>query len=245
MENLSLDAKYEVYKNMSGRELLNLCNTSKFMRETCQKNNFNMIWQHKIKEDFNVDYHDRDGYLEYLRLSYMYSKRLWTVIHYLDSPDFSAREISSKIFDSRNKAFNYVYDYLISNLDVKGGYSQYKKMWEEGWYNPPGEDDQIDIRVYGNVFSIYPIKLDPGRTWTKIDYQEEYEKSLKRLAYEVYEGNDKEEFKKTMENMAYDLSKDKPVDIDKFCKGNEITDCITIKNWLKENSAPFEEADNY
>ena len=88
MEHLSLDAKFELFKNMSGKELVKLCNTSKSMRDTCSKHNFYTIWSEKIKQDFNTDYHETDSYLEYLRLAYVYGKTIWKCVPFLSIDEF-------------------------------------------------------------------------------------------------------------------------------------------------------------
>ena len=108
-EQLPLDPKYKIFEKMSGIELLKICNTSKTMRDMCGKINFHKIWQQKIKEDFKVDYHDTDSYLEYLRLSYTKDRLYWIVseINFMG-------EVYTTLFFSEEEAINFI----LENLEI-------------------------------------------------------------------------------------------------------------------------------
>lgn len=57
MNSLDLVARFEIYKQLPGKELLKLCKLSKKFNEVCnnRSSRFNNLWLQKIREDFNIN----------------------------------------------------------------------------------------------------------------------------------------------------------------------------------------------
>ena len=238
IENLSLDGKFELFKNMTGRELLSLCSTSKTMRDTCSKQNFYTIWSAKIKEDFDNEYHETDSYQEYLRLAHLYGKTLWTVIKYkYEDQDYD----DALIFDSKEKALNYVYEKFKTLWSfTKWGTSSYG-VFKSMLHKSRNESGQQIIYVspdYEEVegtWVIKPITLSS----LKLNYAKEYEDSLNNIVNEIYlgpPGQLKKDFISDLESL---LTK-RDVEITKFCQKYEILisvdDCSKIIDWVKKEN---------
>ena len=234
IENLSLDGKFELFKNMTGRELLSLCSTSKTMRDTCSKQNFYTIWSAKIKEDFDNEYHETDSYQEYLRLAHLYGKTLWTVVKYeYEDQDYD----DSLIFDNKEKALNYVYEKFKNLWSFTkwgtGSYGVFKSMLHKS-RNESGQ--QIiyvspDYEEVEGTWVIKPITLSS----LKRNYAKEYEDSLNNIVNEIYlgpPGQLKKDFISDLESL---LTK-RDVEITKFCRAYEIDDCSKIIDWIKKEN---------
>ena len=103
ISELSLDAKYELFKKLSGTELVKLCSTSKTFRETCSNPRYNSIWKQKIMEDFSEKYDGPSANFEYMMLSHLYNKTFWL----LRGEDDDAYYSKHILCNNRDQAVNY------------------------------------------------------------------------------------------------------------------------------------------
>lgn len=118
MEMLPKDMRIEVVKNLTGKDIINLCQTSTDMQKLCTETKYNLLWVQKIKEEFDIDYPGKDAYNEYVRLSYMHSKKYWSVTR-LD-PEAEFEEIEEIwLFEDRRKAINHIINEAMGNEDVR------------------------------------------------------------------------------------------------------------------------------
>lgn len=209
LERLPLDPKYKIFENLSGLELLKICNTSKTMRDTCGKKNFSRIWQQKIKEDFNVDYHDNDSYLEYLRLSYTKDKLYWIVTEVT-----FMGEIYTTLFLTEENAINFILDDMkyINIRNTTSDIKLLKFLLENRGYISLNEDDMPIYQLEHGGFNLshgyqdYPYSSIIDDTMINLYNTikpsisiEEFSKKLSEIFHElmenlypdeIYEGDD-------------------------------------------------------
>jgi len=69
MENFNADEKMLVLMQLEPKEVLIVCDRSKEMNAACRNNKYNLLWQKKLKEDFDVDYVGNEGYEKYQTLA--------------------------------------------------------------------------------------------------------------------------------------------------------------------------------
>ena len=69
MNSLDLVARFEIYKQLPGKELLKLCKLSKKFNEVCnnRSSQFNNLWLQKIREDFNINLPYVENAINYYR----------------------------------------------------------------------------------------------------------------------------------------------------------------------------------
>ena len=103
IESMSSDMKCELGKKLSGPDMVNLCSTSKTMRRICISNRFSLVWQHKIKKDFNIVYNNDDPYNEDIRLKIFYSRTYWNLLA-IDTGD--PNNCWSEMYDTKEKAIS-------------------------------------------------------------------------------------------------------------------------------------------
>ena len=106
--DLTPDAKYKLATTLSGDDLIKLCATDSKMRTICQSSRYNHIWNKRLKDDYNVDYEGINPYMEYLLSTYLYKNRYWVVDIYDNNEGYS----DDYMFDSRNKAINYIVSFI-------------------------------------------------------------------------------------------------------------------------------------
>ena len=79
MEKLDSDSKMQVLMNLTGTEIVRLCQTSKSMLDICNRERYLPLWKKKIKEEFNVDYEGNAGFEEYKFLTKLAKKTIYLV----------------------------------------------------------------------------------------------------------------------------------------------------------------------
>lgn len=120
IQQLSPDAKYSLFQELPGVDLVKLCNTNKNFRSICQKQKYTTIWQQKIEKDFNNKYTEKDAYMEYLRLLYLYSTDIWSLIFADQNEPINPDYTYTMLFDSKEKALGYA----MSMVDEFYGYKK-------------------------------------------------------------------------------------------------------------------------
>ena len=82
LSGLTSDAKFLLAKELPTKDLLSLCSTDSNMRRICISERFNPIWSQKLKEDYNIDYHGSNGYMEYMLNTYVLKQVYYAAIIY-------------------------------------------------------------------------------------------------------------------------------------------------------------------
>lgn len=217
--DLTLNAKYVLATKLGGNDLIRLCATNTEMRKICNSEKFNPIWISKLKEDYNVDYLGKDGYMEYLQNTYFYKNHYYTVVY----TDMDRNEvISVELFKNRNDAIADITTYVIE-YPSEMSYPIIKAKLETL-----------------NEVEIYPIKINlyeggTFKTKKQYNYEERYENKLKELANMVYPNNKEahESFIFEFKEFVSDLSEN---EIDNLTIRNDLTDLLEEAPKHKLNS---------
>lgn len=111
MEKFNADEKMSVLMKLDPREIIIVCDTSKKMLQTCTNTKYNIMWEQKIKEDFNVD-SGYKGYEDYKFLKKLHEQKICVVnviVH--NDPGNSY----SSLFLTRENAVRFIH-YSIGNI---------------------------------------------------------------------------------------------------------------------------------
>lgn len=86
MDKLDLVARFEIYKQLPGEDLLRLCKTSRKFKEVCndRSHQFNNLWLQKINEDFNINLPHVENAIDYYRRYFKFLTK-----HKLESTDLT------------------------------------------------------------------------------------------------------------------------------------------------------------
>lgn len=106
MEKFNPDEKMLVLMKLPPQEVLVVCETSREMNVSCRNSKYNLMWENKIKQDFNVD--KEGSYEKYKFLKQLYEEKFYVVL----AIDEYIPDSFSKIFDSEEKAEKYIYAQL-------------------------------------------------------------------------------------------------------------------------------------
>ena len=107
MEKLNSDEKMLVVMKLDPKEVVIVCDGSK---EMCKNKKYDLLWEKKIKEDFNVT--SQGSYEKYKSVKQLYEKTFYVVSiidEYLPASSYI-------IFDSEEKAEKYIYSKLGGNF---------------------------------------------------------------------------------------------------------------------------------
>jgi hypothetical protein len=190
--NLTPDAKYSIATKLSGKELTSFCSTDSEMRRLCSSSKFSPIWQKHIKNDFNIDYIGKHGYMEYLQYTYIFNQKLW-VVTVLDTDQKSI--MKAEIFKNFNEAVIGISNEIEKEKEmtkINMGYLSYPSI-KAHFEN----HNSIKYRSY-----IYEI-TEGNFQHTSDEKEKEYEKQLNILADIAYGNNlnkDEEYLKNDIKN---------------------------------------------
>lgn len=111
MKKFNADEKMSVLMKLDPREIIIVCDTSKKMLQTCTNTKYNIMWEQKIKEDFNIEYGYK-GYEGYKFLKKLHEQKIY-VVNVIDN-DAPGNSYSS-LFLTRENAIRYIH-YSIGNI---------------------------------------------------------------------------------------------------------------------------------
>lgn len=116
MEDLNSDSRISILKNLKGKDIINVCKTSRKLNKICTDIRYDPLWRLKIMEEFNIKYNGKNAFLKYQELDMMYNQDIYTVISYYDGdPDYDWNPV---IFDTLEKAVQYVYEYFKESFET-------------------------------------------------------------------------------------------------------------------------------
>ncbi len=121
MEKFNADEKMSVLMKLDPREIVIVCDTSKKMLQTCTNSKYNIMWEQKIKEDFNVTGYK--GYEDYKFLKKLHEQKIY-VVNVIDHND--PGNSYSSLFLTRENAIRYIqsssgisYSAIITSLNAQ------------------------------------------------------------------------------------------------------------------------------
>ncbi len=106
METLNSDEKIAILMKLTGLEIIKICETSKMMQKVCTEERYNSLWQHKIWEEFEIKFNGDRSCKKYKELALLYRKTFY-IVNCINIEH--AEDSFSTIFDTRQKAENYIY----------------------------------------------------------------------------------------------------------------------------------------
>lgn len=106
METLNSDEKMVILMKLTGLEIIKICETSKIMQKVCTEERYNVLWQQKIWEEFEIKFNGDRGCKKYKELALLYRKTFY-IVNCIDIEH--AGDSFSTLFDTREKAENYIY----------------------------------------------------------------------------------------------------------------------------------------
>ena len=217
MEKLNADEKMLVVMKLDPKEVVIVCEASKEINSVCKNSKYDLLWQNKIKEDFNVK--TQGSYEMYKFLKQLYEKTFYMVSvinEYL--PDSF-----TKIFDSEEKAEKYIYSQL-------GGIFSYSAMKTALITE--------SLKYGSNTYRLEEVEMNKEKTLfddSFIRERKEYEKDREELE----KLDDKMSILGTIEDCITDFNSD-------FTGGN-ISSMPTakskIRSYVKEIDEEFELGD--
>ena len=105
MEKLNSDEKIQIMLNLTGDEIIKVCQVSTSMQKICDELRYNSLWKQKILEEFQIQYTGIEGFKKYRELSKLYTMEFYLVTYInFDSPGASW----SDIFLTRDQAVDYI-----------------------------------------------------------------------------------------------------------------------------------------
>jgi hypothetical protein len=136
MEKLPSDMKMELAKKLKGKDILNLCKTSKEMNKICSSDRYNALWQNKLKEDFNITYKGKDSYNKYTRELELYQRDFYQLVVKFD------HDIDYSLFTTREEAVEAAIEIF---LEDEGNYTNYYELREHFDENSEYENENNDL----------------------------------------------------------------------------------------------------
>ncbi len=163
-EKLSSDEKMLILMKLSSSEIVKVCETSKDLSRVCYDARYNPLWYKKIREEFNIDYKGKNGYLEYKRLYSVYK----TPTYIVQIKSVYANIAETYNFSSIEKAKDflkmYFKDYLEENRAFLEEDNPYVLNFENNYNESMNliDDLEVDIPedINGRYFKITESYLD-------------------------------------------------------------------------------------
>lgn len=143
-----------MWKFLSVKEILHLCQTSRFFSQICSDN---VTWIYLIKRDFNIDYNRDDAELQY----YLYYDYLSFIEEYENIVNYYKQD---NIIKARKSAWN-----LIKNLGIKKNIIKIflkKNLRSSVFAALKNRYEQLN-----SIFSVHSFeKIAKYLTWIATDY---------------------------------------------------------------------------
>lgn len=125
MEGFPKEINVEVLKNLPGKEIMNLCSTSKNFNTICSDDpKYASLWKLKIVEDFQEIYSGNLAFTQYKYLSKLYNGYFYLLYH---TADVVEKELVG-VFDTYKKAVAAGIEFIQEDLDEDGRQSSLESI---------------------------------------------------------------------------------------------------------------------